>query len=162
MKDIVRIAALMAFLVSKAPLATAAPMYPLPSKAREAEHHSLQPGVYEQDSFWVEEAYPSTSVLDHYDKVFAEWLTCRSSDTGWLSFDDASNGEVRRIHRLTRFWVNRANDTAITLILSYESPHPALATVPNNKQQVVYLLRYRVSDARKVQGEMGATCEKGT
>jgi hypothetical protein len=161
MKYAFRIAALSCFLVFTAAAAAESPMYPLPPRAREPEHHAIQPGVYEQDSFWVEQAYPSTSVVDHYQKVFAGWLTCSRSDTGWVSYLDARGGERELVHELTRFWINRANDTAITLILRYQSPDSLSATGPNNKQQVVYLLRNRVSDARKAQGELDTTCETG-
>ena len=150
-----------AAIVPQVSRAEAPPMYPLPPSARDPEHHSLQPGIWEQDSFWMEEAYPATSVVDYYGHLFVGWLPCRRDGNEWQSYEDLRSGDSVLVHEFVTGWISSTNDTAVTLILRYESLEH-VGTTPNHEQQVVYLIRFRMLDARSHLSELGVTCAKGT
>jgi hypothetical protein len=44
-------------------------MYQVPKAALEFRHDAIQAGVYEQDSFVLEERYPGMSAAEHYGRV---------------------------------------------------------------------------------------------
>src|SRR5713226_2989811 len=90
--------------------AVAAPtMYPVPTGAAEVGHVALQPGIAEQDHFFLAEKYPGASAMEHYSKVFSKWRPCYWNERGWSSFSDASGSEPRFIHRFVRHWVSPNN-----------------------------------------------------
>jgi hypothetical protein len=136
-------------------------MYAVPDRASEIRHDVLQPGAYEQDSFFVAEPYPGISVLEHYGVVFSKWRICHGTDS-WLSFPDQSGQEPQFIHQLVRHWASPLNDEVVTLVLRYTSPGLETRTAPVNDRQFVALARLRVPDAEKQLIQIGVKCEKGT
>jgi hypothetical protein len=149
-------------IVAAATAVAADTMYPVPKGATEVRHVALQPGVYEQDSFFLTERYPGTSALKHYAQIFSRWRSCHGTDDGWQSFGDASQPERVFIHQLIRHWVNSQNDVAVTLALRYESPGLDSREVPSTDRQFVAVLRLQQVDAEKHLVEMGVKCAKGT
>ena len=136
-------------------------MYPVPERALDVEHVVLQPGIIEQDHFFLSEKYPGASAVDHYRKVFSKWRLCFWDDRGWSSFGDASGRERRFIHQFVRHWVSPRNDVAVTLMLRYTSAGLEYRAVPDNERQFVVLLRRKSKNAEKALGQIGAKCEKG-
>jgi hypothetical protein len=137
--------------------------YPLPSGARDVEHSAIQAKANEQVAFWIQETFPSTSVVQHYERIFAGWPSCRQKGGGaWQSFPDSSRGPQVFVHEFARYWVSPNNSTAISLLLRYESERELSGGKPDNSRQVVYLAQYRTTDARKHFSEIGASCDKGT
>jgi len=67
-------------------------MFPVPTGALELRHVAMQPGVYEQDSFVLDQPYPSTSALEHYERVFSKWQSCSSNGKKWQTFGGAVCG----------------------------------------------------------------------
>jgi hypothetical protein len=158
-----RLSMLVAVLVSAAAFA-ADTMYPVPTGAIDVGHHVLQPGVYEEDHFFLTERYPGNSALTHYEDVFSHWQSCHGPSEGWQSFGDASGSEKVFIHQLLRYWVNPQNDVALTLVLRYESPGLATREAPSSDRQFVALMRLRLrpGEAAKHLAPMGVKCAKGT
>jgi hypothetical protein len=150
-------------LLSGITAATAAElMYPLPKGAVEIGHVAIQPHVYEEDHFRLNERFPGTSAVQHYSAIFAGWRACRGSDRGWVTFPDASGTAPQFVHQLLRFWVNAKNDEAVTLVLRYESPGLSTRDVPSSDDQFVALTRLRHIDAEnQLFGKMGLRCATG-
>ena len=142
--------------------AAATTMFPVPKAAIHPGHHVIAPGIAEQDHFWLKEAFPSSSAIDHYDRIFAKWQRCRSRDDGWDSFGDLAKGEQRYVHQRLRYWVNAANDTAVTLALVYNSKGTQSRPVPENDDQFVVLVRHMQPNASKLLSDVGAKCGKDT
>jgi hypothetical protein len=136
-------------------------MYPVPAAAIEPAHAVLQPGSVEQDYFWLNVKYPSSSAVAHYDKIFVGWRRCYSRERQWSSFRDSGSGGDHMIHQLSRSWVNRANDTAVTLLLKYTSSISAHAG-PETNRQFVALVRRLKPNAEQNLGEVGISCERDT
>jgi hypothetical protein len=143
--------------------AAASTMYPLPIGAVDAAHVRLQSHAAEEDYFWIKEQFPSSSALDHYSRIFADWHPCRGIAKQEWSFSedgDESHGGNRAVHRLIRQWANRANNRSVTLILEYRSAGVAYRISPDSDRQTVMVMRYKHRDAVKELAEMGITCEK--
>ena len=155
---------LIAVLASlSAPFATGADlMFAPPKGALDASHVVLQPGVVEQDHFWLNEAYPSSSAIDHYSRVFTKWRACRSTEEGWSSFGDLANGPARFVHQLTRYWASPSNDVAVTVALRYTSSGFQHRENPDNNRQLVIVLRHKWPNASAELASMGVKCEPGT
>ncbi len=150
------IAALWLVLV---PLARGQAMFPLPNGALESRHVALQLGVYEQDSFVLEEAYPSTSALAHYERVFAKWVSCPARPSQWESFGDVSGVQPRFHHQLMRHWVNPGNNTAVTVALRYTSTGSHVRAAPDSTRQSVTVLRLNTKNAKSSLAQIGAACD---
>jgi hypothetical protein len=135
-------------------------MYPVPTGAIDAVHDVLQTNVHEQDSFWLIQKYPSSTAVEHYQRVFAGWRNCYGPEREWWSFGDHSTGEDRFIHQLLRHWLNAANDTAVTVVLRYSSSGIEDRAVPDNERQFVVVLRHRQPDAEKYLNDNEVQCEK--
>jgi hypothetical protein len=149
-------------IVAAATAVAADTMYPVPKGALEVGHVALQPGVYEEDHFFLTEQYPGTSALKHYASIFSRWRSCHGTDDGWQSFPDASGSEHLFVHQLIRHWVNPHNDVAVTLVLRYASPGLATREVPSSDRQFVAVMRLQHVDAEKQLVGMGVNCAKGT
>jgi len=149
-------------IVAAATAVAAETMYPVPNGALEVGHVALQPGVYEEDHFFVTEQYPGTSALKHYASIFSHWRACHGAGDEWQSFADASGSEPHFIHQLIRHWVSPHNDVAVTLVLQYVSPGLAVREVPSSERQFVAVARLQHSDAEKDLVELGVNCAKGT
>ena len=159
----IRVAAFGAWFFAWPVVSAAQLTYALPKGARDVEHSALQPKVREQVAFWIQEGFPSTSAVQHYERVFAGWTPCqKDGDTDWYSFPDARDGHQTFVHELARFWVSPNNGTAISLFLRYESQREPSGGKPDNSRQVVYLVQHRSTNARKQLSEVGVTCDKGT
>ena len=89
-------------IVAAATAVAAETMYPVPKGALEVGHVALQPGVYEEDHFFLTEQYPRTSALTHYASIFSRWHSCHGAGDEWQSFADASGSEPLFIHQLIR------------------------------------------------------------
>lgn len=133
-------------------------MFDTPKNAEKPAHVVLVPSLSEQDYFFVTAAFPSTEALDHYNKVFASWTSCRAQEAGWLSFGDLSSGSPRFIHNLTRYWVSNNNKFAIAAFIRYTSKDTESRAQPDNSQQLVVVLRNKVEDARAFLSELSVTC----
>ena len=142
--------------------ASAEAMYPVPSGATNVRHVALQPGVYEQDHFFLAERYPGTAAIEHYAAILSQWRHCYIPDRQWESFPDASGAEHRTIHQLTRHWISPNNDAVVTLVLRYESPGLSEREVPTNDRQLVTLIRLRTANPQEHLDHLGATCTKVT
>src|SRR5437879_2710991 len=116
-------------------------MFPAPTRASGAAHAVIAPGVAEQDYFWLTEAYPSSTAMDHYGHLFEKWHRCRSRQEGWVSFGDLTTRPPRFVHQLARSWVNSSNDTAVTVSLRYQSSGEDARPAPENDHQFVFVLR---------------------
>jgi len=147
-----------ALWLSVNPMAHAQAMYEVPRGALEVRHVALQPGVYEQDSFVLEEPYPSTSALEHYERVFAKWQSCSSKGSQWESFGDVSAPEPKFHHQLIRHWVNPSNNTAIIVALRYSSAGAQFRSAPDNPHQGVFVLRLKVKNAKSALAQTGVIC----
>jgi hypothetical protein len=156
-----RLCLLTAILGSAAAMATDT-MYPVPNGAVEIGHDTLQPGVYEEDHFFLTERYPRSSAQEHYANIFSRWRSCHGTSKGWQSFGDAAGSEHVFVHQLVRYWVNPENNLAVTLVLRYESPGLATRETPSSDRQFVAILRLRQANAEKHLAQLGATCAKGT
>jgi hypothetical protein len=137
-------------------------MYPVPPGAVGVSHDVLQPKVHEQDSFWLDERFPSSSAVEHYQRIFSGWRTCYGSDRNWWSYGDRSSGEERVIHQLSRHWLNAANDTAVTVVLKYSSGGSEQRDTLDDARQFVVVLRHRQPNAEKYLAEIEVKCDKGT
>jgi hypothetical protein len=140
--------------------ANAQTMYLVPDGAMNVDHAESDPGKGAEDFFWLQEKYPGTSALAHYRRIFADWRPCVSKK-GWSSDRDVvrSGGkdETVYIHRIMEHWVNQANDTAVTAVLTYSSFHPE----PGSRQ-FVRLHRIKTKNAEQFLHERaGANCRKG-
>ena len=133
-------------------------MFPVAKSAEQLGHVVLQPSIAEQDHYSVNAEFPSTTVLDHYDKVFAKWVSCKTADSGWISYGDLSSGSGRFIHNNVKYWVSKDNKTAITVFLRYESKRDFDRLRPDNNRQFVGVLRHRVDDARGFLSAFHAKC----
>lgn len=133
-------------------------MFPLPKGAAKPSHVVIAPGVSEQDYFWLNEAYPSSSALDHYARVFAKWRPCHQREMGWSGFGDVSGGRDEYVHQRMRHWVNAADDVAITLALRYTSQGATFHRAPDNDEQYVALIRMKQPNASATFAKMGVTC----
>ena len=142
--------------------AAASTMFPVPKNAIEPGHAVIAPGASEQDHFWLKESFPSSSAVDHYERIFSKWRPCHGRESGWESFGDRSKGDERFVHQRLRYWVNAANDTAVTLALMYTSTGLTPRARPDTDRQFVVLIRLKQPDAAKLLSEMGAKCEKDT
>jgi hypothetical protein len=141
--------------------AFAAPtMFPVPPGAEKADHVILQRSVAEQDYFWMNAPYPSTTALDHYEQVFSTWRPCKSSESGWVSYGDVANGASRFLHQFTRYWITPENNRAVTVLLQYESMGTSYRQHPDNDRQFVAVLHYRVPDAAAFLADLKVTCAK--
>ena len=142
--------------------AAAAPklMFPIPTGAVTPDHVVISPGASEQDHFWLNEEYPGTSAVEHYRKVFAGWRPCPGRHVGWETFGDRASGDDRFIHRQLHHWVNKANDTAVALVVQYSSKGSTYRISPDSNKQFVALIRITQKDASKTLAEMGAICAK--
>jgi hypothetical protein len=148
--------------VVAAPVIAASPMmYPVPSNAIDPGHTVIAPNVSEQDHFFLNEKYPSSSAVEHYNRVFSGWRAC-FGEKQWSSFGDRSSGEERFIHQLTRHWVNAANNESVTLALRYTSPGLRHRASPDSDRQFVVLVRLKQPNASQTLKEMGVTCGKDT
>jgi hypothetical protein len=108
------IAAVSAWLLLLPIVSASQVTYPLPSGAHDVERSAIQPEVNEQVAFWVQETFPSTSVVQHYERIFAGWPSCRQKGGGaWQSYPDSSRGPQIFVHEFARYWVSRDNSTAI-------------------------------------------------
>jgi hypothetical protein len=133
-------------------------MFPVPAAAQGVRHLALEPGVYEQDSFFLEVPYPSTLALAHYEHVLAHWHLCRTNGPLWDSFGDASGVEPRFHHQLVRYWVSKDNSTAVTLLLRYTSSGAQYRAAPDSSRQTVFILRHSTKDAKVFLKQFGAVC----
>ena len=138
--------------------AAAATMFPVPPGARHPSHVVLQRGSAEQDHFWLKAAYPATPALDHYTKLFANWLPCKPQEPGWRSFGDDQSGLF--FHKLSRHWVSVDNKEAVTVLFQYTSPGTKDRPYPDNDNQFVAVLRYRSADASAFLAQTSIECPK--
>ena len=135
-------------------------MFPLPAGAKSPAHVVLSPGVGEQDYFWLETPYPATPALSHYASLFGNWIECKPWRTGWRGFGDASNGANRYVHDFSRNWITRTNDRAVTLLFKYESKGLGYRERPDNDNQFVAVISYRVPDAAAFFAKVQIDCPK--
>ena len=133
-------------------------MFPTPRNAEQRGHAVIQRSVAEQDYYFVNADFPSTVVLDHYNKVFAKWVPCKTPEAGWVSYGDLSSGPGRFIHSRVKYWVSEDNKTAVTVFLRYVSKGADDRLRPDNNRQLVGVLRHRVDDARAFLSTFSATC----
>jgi len=148
---------LLAFCVSNVCLA-ADLRYPVPPGAKDQRHVRLADTGGEQDYFVVVQPYPSTSVLEHYRKVFARWIECKPAEAGWQSFGDLSAPTPRLVHQLLREWVRPDNKSVVTLGIMYYSDGTQRRQLPDNDTQRVVLIEHEVPDGRAAAKELGYTC----
>ena len=118
----------------------------------------MQPGVYEQDSFVLDQPYPSTSVLEHYERVFSKWQSCSSNGKKWETFGDLSGQSPQFHHQLIHHWINQSNNTAVTVALRYTSAGVEQRVAPDNTRQSVYVLRLKSKTAKSWLEQIGAVC----
>jgi hypothetical protein len=145
------------------PFAAAAElMFALPKGAIDASHVVLQPVTAEQDYFWLNDAYPSSSAMDHYTRVFAKWRPCRGSENGWSSFGDHSGLTDQFVHQYVRHWLSRSGDVAVTVLLKYTSPGLGQRERPDSDRQFVVVLRHGGSKLSAELASIGVSCEAGT
>ena len=136
----------------------AATMFPVPPHARQPSHAVLQRGSAERDYFWLKAAYPATPALDHYTKVFANWLPCKPAEAGWQSFGDDQNGLF--FHQLFSHWISADNKQAVSVLFQYTTPGSKPRPRPDNDNQFVAVTRHRVSDAAAFLAETKVECPK--
>jgi len=150
------------FLTAFSAISIAAPaMFPLPKNAFAPGHTVLEPSVAEEDYFWVNEKYPSTSAFDHYGRLFAKWHECVAKEKGWGSFGDVSDGQDSFIHQRVRFWVTPKNDVAVFVLLKYRSKGSARREKPDNEKQFVAVIKYTMPNANTVFAPFEVSCEPG-
>lgn len=135
-------------------------MFPVPPGAEKPSHVVLSAGVAEQDYFWLKASYPETPALDHYAKVFADWVSCKSWEPKWFGYGDSANGASRYLHQFSRHWIARDNRRAVSLLFQYESPGTAYRNRPDNDRQFVGLIRHRVPDAAAFFADIKVECPK--
>jgi hypothetical protein len=134
-------------------------MLPVPTGATEVRHTVLQPGIYEQDSFVLSEAYPGETALQHYGRVLQAWQACPRDAAKWQAFADGSGPEPRYHHQLIRHFVNSTNTAEVTLMLRYTSGGKQVQPIPDNSQQHVVVLRLISFDAKSRLATIGVTCD---
>jgi len=133
-------------------------MFPVPPLARQPSHAVVQRGAAERDYFWLKAAYPSTPALDHYTKVFANWLRCKTQEEGWRSFGDEQSGLF--FHQFFRYWISSDNKQAVSVLFQYTSPGSKARPNPDNENQFVAVTRHRIADASAFFAESKIECPK--
>jgi hypothetical protein len=137
-------------------------LFPVPTNAMAPEHGVLQPSVAEQDYFWVDEKYPASSALAHYRKVLSNWLECSGPSTDWSSYGDLSKDDERFVHARSAYWVSGDNDAAVVFLAKYESKGISWRNKPDNDNQFVAVVEYRVPNAREFLADLKVSCAPGT
>jgi hypothetical protein len=132
--------------------------YPVPPGAKDQHHVRLSDTGGEQDYFAIVQVYPSTSVLDHYRNVFAQWTECKPAEPGWQSFGDVSGTKPRFVHQLLREWVRSDNKSVVTLGVMYYSEGSQHRVRPDSDTQRVVLIEYEVPDGRAAAEYLGYKC----
>jgi hypothetical protein len=97
------------------------------------------------DTFLLKVAYPDTSALTHYERVFAGWTPCRGP-SGWRGIK-AREGYDSYHHTLHRRWVAADRTRAVQLVLTYASKGTWPRERPDDDDQWGYLL---ISDGWEV------------
>jgi hypothetical protein len=120
----------------------------------------MSPGSYEQDFFWIKAEYPAVPALSHYEKVFSDWLRCRSKQDEWSGYGDISGAEHRYLHNLVRYWISPQNDRAITLLMRYESKGAQYRKRPDNQEQFVAVIQHWTADAAGWLANLDVQCPK--
>ena len=131
--------------------------YPVPDGATSVKHVRLADTAGEQDYFEIKLAYPSTSVLEHYRKVFSHWTQCKPNEL-WQSFGDLSGPKPRFVHQLLWEWVSADNRSVVTLGVFYHSDGVQHRAKPDGDTQHVVLIEYMVPDARAMAAQLGYRC----
>jgi hypothetical protein len=135
-------------------------MFAVPEGATKVGHVVLQSGVAEEDHFLLTEKYPGSAAADHYSRILSSWRPCTAKQTQWTSFGDINDGKEQTVHELSRHWVNKANDTSVTLLLKYTSAGIKRGAVPDNDMQYVVVVRKKLKGASKEFSDLGLTCQK--
>ena len=135
-------------------------MFPVPPGAEKADHVVLSPRIAEQDYFWMKAEYPLTPALEHYAKLFTTWRQCGAPEKGWDGYGDVSDGQNRYRHNFVRYWISPANDRAVTLLFEYQSGGVAYRKRPDNDNQFVAVIQYRVRDAAAHFASINVQCSK--
>jgi len=151
--------AVLAFLAAGVALA-AKTMFPVPLGAEKPDHVVLSPGVAEQDYFFMRAPYPVTPALSHYEKLFANWVSCKPWEPGWEGYGDAAKGANQYVHRFTRNWIASDNRLAVTLLFEYRSPGTAFRSRPENDNQFIAVIRHRVPNASAFFADIKVQCPK--
>lgn len=134
-------------------------MFPPAPGAIDATHISLQPGVSEQDSYWVRSKYPEATTVDHYAQLLKDWRRCKTSQPGWTSFGNVSSSPPKFIHQQLHYWASTANNAFVMLALRYESSGSSYRSHPESDMLSVIVVRTRTPGAVKYLSELGVTCD---
>ena len=131
--------------------------YPVPKGAMDVKHVRLADTGGEQDYFDVRLAYPSTRVLNHYRKVFENWIECRNRSV-WESFGERTGPHPRFVNQLLWNWVRSDDNAIVTLVIRYYSNGIEYRVPPDSNIQHVVLIENASPQARALAEKMGATC----
>jgi hypothetical protein len=134
--------------------------FPLPKGALEPGHVALQPGLAEQDHFFLNEKYPGSSALSHYARIFSKWRACYWPQRDWETIPDASSDPARLLHRRVRFWVAPTNTEWVMVTLQYTSPGLTERALPVNDRQFVVVATRKTHDAEEDLGLLDAKCDE--
>ena len=134
--------------------------FPVPTGALEPEHVALQPGLAEQDHFFLNEKYPGSSALTHYARIFSKWRPCYWPQRDWETVPDASSDPARLLHRRVRFWAAPTNTEWVMVTLQYTSPGLANRALPANDRQFVVVATRVTQDAKADLALLDAKCDE--
>jgi hypothetical protein len=134
--------------------------FPVPKGALEPGHVALQPGLAEQDHFFMNEKYPGSSALTHYAQIFSRWRPCYWPQRDWETIPDASTDPSRLLHRRVRFWVAPTNNKWVMVTLQYASPGLADRAQPVSDRQFVVVAIRKTQDAKADLTLLDAKCDE--
>lgn len=121
-------------------------------------HFQLADTGGQEDFFYARLPYPPVQIVNHYRKVFGNWIECRPR-SAWRSFHDRKEGHPTFVHQLEWHWI-RADDAAVlTLTIRYHSAGDDVRDKPASDIQHVTPVEYPTAEARAVAESMGANCE---
>jgi hypothetical protein len=138
---------------------------PTPAGATDVEHLVLKEIGAFQTHFVLDVAYPSVTVLEHYQRTIADpWVQCANRRDGWSRYIDAagvdSRGRTQRtVHKRSHTWVNLQAERMLLLSLRYTSD-PSDSGPPDNTMQQAILVEYFDQDIKSEVERLGLTCPK--
>ena len=134
--------------------------FAVPAGAHDVKHVALQPGVAVEDHFFLNEPFPGSSAISHYERVFAEWRPCFWPERDWDVVPDSTVDPPRLLQRKVRYWAAPRNTEWVMVAIQYESPGLADRPVPARDEQQVVLVNRKSQDAISDLELVGAKCEE--
>ena len=136
MMDRLRLLAVSVLVVGSPVLGDVLGLPQFPPSAHHIQDYTVPGSATVQASFRVDSKYPESTVIDHYSAgVSPQWLACRSKFPGWQLYLDDSDGQIKAVHQLIRYWVNEEDSKMLSIIVRHYSNPQAEHCVPERDVQ---------------------------